>query len=74
MTMHVKLSPEMEKYIKDKIASGLYRNSTEVIGDAIRRMREQEEPRPCRPLAITEEEAETPNCCQGSPFANGAPA
>ena len=43
MTLHVKLSPEMENYIKDKIAMGFYRNSTEVIGDAIRRMKEQEE-------------------------------
>ena len=42
MTMHVHLSPEMENYIKGKVASGTYRNSTEVIRDAIRRMQAEE--------------------------------
>ena len=42
MTMHVKLSREMENYIKSKVASGFYRNSTEVIRDAIRRMQAEE--------------------------------
>lgn len=38
MTMHVNLSPEMEGFIKSKVASGFYSNATEVIRDAIRRM------------------------------------
>jgi len=38
MTMHINLSREMENYIKSKVTSGFYRNSTEVIRDAIRRM------------------------------------
>ena len=38
MTMHVKLSPEMEGFIKNKVAVGFYGNATEVIRDAIRRM------------------------------------
>ena len=38
MTMHVNLSPEMEGFIKEKVASGFYGNATEVIRDAIRRM------------------------------------
>lgn len=42
MTMHVHLSPEMENYVKGKVASGFYRNSTEVIRDAIRRMQAEE--------------------------------
>jgi antitoxin ParD1/3/4 len=43
MTMHVNLSPEMETYIKGKVASGFYGNATEVIRDAIRRMQADEE-------------------------------
>ena len=42
MTMHVNLSPEMEVFIKTKVASGFYGNATEVIRDAIRRMQAEE--------------------------------
>lgn len=42
MTMHVNLSPEMEGFIKNKVAGGFYGNATEVIRDAIRRMQSEE--------------------------------
>lgn len=42
MTMHINLSPEMERFIKNKVASGFYGNATEVIRDAIRRMQAEE--------------------------------
>ena len=42
MTMHVNLSPEMEGFINNKVASGSYDNATEVIRDAIRRMQAEE--------------------------------
>lgn len=42
MTMHINLSPEMETFIKGKVASGYYGNATEVIRDAIRRMQTEE--------------------------------
>jgi antitoxin ParD1/3/4 len=42
MTMHVNLSPEMEGFIKSKVAAGFYGNATEVIRDAIRRMQIQD--------------------------------
>ncbi len=42
MTMHINLSPEMENFIKGKVASGYYGNATEVIRDAIRRMQSEE--------------------------------
>lgn len=42
MTMHVNFSPEMEGFIKSKVASGFYGNATEVIRDAIRRMQAEE--------------------------------
>jgi len=43
MTMHINFSPEMENYIKAKVASGFYGNASEVIRDAIRRMQGEEE-------------------------------
>ena len=42
MTMHVNLSSEMEGYIQAQVAGGFYGNATEVIRDAIRRMRADE--------------------------------
>ena len=42
MPMHVKLSAEMESFIKSKVASGFYGNATEVTRDAIRRMQSEE--------------------------------
>ncbi len=43
MTMHINLSPAMESFIKEKVASGFYSSATEVIRDAIRRMQAGEE-------------------------------
>jgi antitoxin ParD1/3/4 len=43
MTMHVNLSAEMESYIRNKVVSGFYGNSTEVIRDAIRRMQAEDD-------------------------------
>jgi antitoxin ParD1/3/4 len=41
--MHINLSPEMEKFVQSKVETGFYSNASEVIRDAIRRMREEEE-------------------------------
>ncbi len=40
--MHIQLSPEIEHYLQDKVNSGFYRDTAEVIWDAIRRMREED--------------------------------
>ena len=42
MTLHVNLSPEMEGFIKSRVASGFYGNATEVIRDAVRRMQAED--------------------------------
>jgi antitoxin ParD1/3/4 len=42
MIMFINLSPEMEGFIKNKVADGLYGNATEVIQDAISRMQAEE--------------------------------
>jgi antitoxin ParD1/3/4 len=34
--MHVSLTPELEKMVKDKVETGLYNNASEVIREALR--------------------------------------
>ena len=41
--MHINLSPEMEKYLQSKVSTGYYSNASEVVRDAIRRMRDEDE-------------------------------
>lgn len=42
MTLHINLSPEMETFIKGKVAGGFYGSATEVIRDALRRMQAED--------------------------------
>jgi antitoxin ParD1/3/4 len=41
--VHINLSPEMEQYLHGKVSAGFYSNASEVVRDAIRRMREEDE-------------------------------
>nr|MBS0019203.1 type II toxin-antitoxin system ParD family antitoxin [Gammaproteobacteria bacterium] len=41
--MHVSLTPELEKIVKEKVRSGLYNNASEVIREALRFMETHEE-------------------------------
>lgn len=43
ITMHINLSAEIENYLQSKVNTGFYSNTTEVIRDAIRRMRAEDE-------------------------------
>jgi len=40
--MNVSLTPELEKYVRSKVATGLYNNASEVIREALRALLEQE--------------------------------
>ena len=40
--MHINLSPEMERFIGNLVESGEYGDATEVIKDAVRRLKTQE--------------------------------
>jgi len=40
--MHVSLTPELEELVKEKVASGLYNNASEVIREALRLMHQQD--------------------------------
>ncbi len=41
--MHISLTPELEKIVKEKVASGLYNNASEVVREALRFMKTNEE-------------------------------
>lgn len=41
--MHISLTPEIEAIIKEKVSSGLYNNAGEVIREALRFMKTNEE-------------------------------
>jgi antitoxin ParD1/3/4 len=41
--MHISLAPELEAIIKEKVNSGLYSNASEVIREALRFMKTNEE-------------------------------
>jgi putative addiction module CopG family antidote len=41
--MHISLTPELEAIIKEKVSSGLYSNASEVIHEALRFMKTNEE-------------------------------
>lgn len=41
-TMNVSLTPELEAYVTDRVASGRYRSNSEVLRAAIRLLQDQE--------------------------------
>ena len=41
--MHVSLTPRLEEMVKEKVASGLYNNASEVIREALRLMEQQDQ-------------------------------
>ncbi len=41
--MHVSLTDQLEKMVKDKVASGMYNNASEVIRESLRFMETHEE-------------------------------
>src|SRR3984893_18175196 len=47
--MNVSLTVELEKYVRRKVASGLYNNASEVIREALRLLVEREAAPPTRP-------------------------
>jgi len=39
--MNVSLTPELEKFVREKVASGLYNNASEVVREALRLLHQQ---------------------------------
>jgi antitoxin ParD1/3/4 len=46
--MNVSLTPELEKFIADKVASGRYTSASEVVREALRLLEEHEKSRAAR--------------------------
>ncbi len=46
--MNVSLTPELERLVADKVASGLYRSASEVVRDALRLLEERDRLRAVR--------------------------
>ena len=40
--MHVSLTPELEQFVTDRVKSGMYHSSSEVIREALRLLKEQD--------------------------------
>ncbi len=43
MTMNVSLTPELEKFVDEKVKSGLYNSASEVIRESLRLLRREDE-------------------------------
>ena len=41
--MNISLTPELERFVHGKVASGLYNNASEVIREGLRLLKEQDE-------------------------------
>ncbi len=41
--MNVSLTPELEQYVQEKVASGMYYSASEVIREGLRLLREREQ-------------------------------
>lgn len=52
--MNIHFPPVDENYIKAKIAEGFYSNATELVRDAVRRLREQDDSRYAHLLSALE--------------------
>lgn len=53
--MNVSLTPELEAYIADKVKSGLYHSSSEVVREGLRLLTEQDALREVRLAALRRE-------------------
>ena len=57
--MNVSLTPELEKFVQDKVGSGLYQTASEVIRAGLRRLKEDQDARlPQLPKTLAELEAQ----------------
>jgi antitoxin ParD1/3/4 len=52
--MNINFPPVDERYIKAKIAEGFYSNAAELVRDAVRRLREQDDSKHARLMAALE--------------------
>ncbi len=53
--MNISLTPELEKFVNDKVKSGRYHSASEVIREGLRLLEEQEQLREVKLTALREE-------------------
>ncbi len=53
--MNVSLTPDLEKYVQDKVSTGRYRSSSEVVREALRLLEEKDQERAHRLVLLKEE-------------------
>jgi antitoxin ParD1/3/4 len=53
--MNVSLTPELERYVEEKVRSGRYRSSSEVLRESLRIMQQVDEEREARLMALRRE-------------------
>ena len=51
-TMNVSLTPKLERYVRKKVASGLYNNASEVMREALRILIDREDAQAERPVRV----------------------
>lgn len=66
--MHVSLTPQMEDLIKQKVASGMYNNASEVVREALRLFEEKERFNQARLDALRQDIREGINSGASVPF------
>jgi len=50
--MNVSLTPELDRYVEEKVKSGRYRSASEVLRESLRIMQQVEEERQARLMAL----------------------
>jgi antitoxin ParD1/3/4 len=50
--VNVSLTPELEKFIDDRVASGQYRSASEVVRESLRLLQEREQRREAKLVAL----------------------
>ena len=53
--MNVSLTPDLEKYVQQKVDTGRYRSSSEVVREALRLLEEKDQEREQRLIALKSE-------------------
>lgn len=52
--MNISLNPTLEKYIKDKVATGMYNSTSEVVREALRLLQAEDEKKKALITALQE--------------------
>ena len=66
--MNVSLTPELEKYVSEKVESGLYHSASEVIREGLRLLKDQDALRKVRLYEVRQQIQEGMNSGESQPL------